>query len=115
ALAKLMDYQWPGNIRELENLIYNLCIFSASKSIELEDLIQKPELAKVSSIKMAKSSASYQDPLSLALDSGKINLSEAMRRLEKREIERVLELHQGRVGAAAKQLGILRPQLSRLI
>jgi DNA-binding NtrC family response regulator len=38
ALAALYDYAWPGNIRELENVIRSSAAFSAGSIIEEEDL-----------------------------------------------------------------------------
>jgi len=116
ALTMLMQYDWPGNVRELENLIYNLCVFSSGKQIQIEDLQQKPELEVRMQAPGGKGKGNGKiDALSHSLDSGNINLSEAKRLFEKREIERVLQMHGGRVGEAAQHLGILRPQLSRLL
>ncbi len=114
----LMGYDWPGNIRELENLIYNLCIFSSGATIQLADLQQKPEFQKFMEHlpSPAKNLSSGAHPmLSEAIDRGEISLSEAKRRFEKEEILRVLELHERKVGEAARHLGIPRPQLSRLL
>ena len=41
ALETLSHYKWPGNIRELENLIERLSILKGSGSIEVEDLPPK--------------------------------------------------------------------------
>jgi two-component system nitrogen regulation response regulator NtrX len=38
AVAELMEYNWPGNIRELENLIERLVILTQSQTIDVEDL-----------------------------------------------------------------------------
>ncbi len=38
ALGRLMDYHWPGNIRELENAIEHACVKSAQATIEEGDL-----------------------------------------------------------------------------
>jgi len=38
AIEHLMDYHWPGNIRELENLIERLTVLVGEGDIELEDL-----------------------------------------------------------------------------
>lgn len=38
AMASLMNYGWPGNIRELENLVERLAILKGSGQIEVADL-----------------------------------------------------------------------------
>jgi len=37
-LSKLIEYKWPGNIRELENLVERLFITSSNDVLGLEDL-----------------------------------------------------------------------------
>ena len=41
AQNQLCNYHWPGNIRELENLIERLCVFKESGEIQIEDLPEK--------------------------------------------------------------------------
>ena len=41
AVDCLCNYAWPGNIRELENLIERLCVFKEKGEIGIEDLPQK--------------------------------------------------------------------------
>ena len=43
ALDKLMNHPWPGNIRELENLIERISILRKQGMIELEDIPRHPE------------------------------------------------------------------------
>lgn len=56
ALDQLMDYGWPGNIRELENVVERLTILAKTNTIGLEDLPPKirnnaqPEPAKENSL-----------------------------------------------------------------
>ncbi len=38
ALKKLMDYNWPGNVRQLENLIKRACILATDQIIQPEDI-----------------------------------------------------------------------------
>ncbi|HEX5033231.1 MAG TPA: sigma-54 dependent transcriptional regulator, partial [bacterium] len=119
-LSAMALYGWPGNVRELENLVYNLCIFSDGPRIGPEDLRQRPDLAALLDLPPLpaiekKVAAGAADPLRAAIDRGEINLSEAKRRFEREEIVRALAMHRGKVGEAARHLGIPRPQLSRLL
>ncbi len=38
AVGKLMDYDWPGNVREFENAIEHACVKCKQKTIEAADL-----------------------------------------------------------------------------
>jgi transcriptional regulator with GAF, ATPase, and Fis domain len=45
-MAKLIQYQWPGNIRELENIIERACILSPGAFFRIPDLaVGQPEFA----------------------------------------------------------------------
>ena len=44
ALALLQDYAWPGNIRELENIIRSVALFAEGASIEARDFDEYREL-----------------------------------------------------------------------
>jgi DNA-binding NtrC family response regulator len=46
AMDKLLAYSWPGNIRELENLIERMAVLSKTDYLELEDL--PPEIKNYS-------------------------------------------------------------------
>jgi DNA-binding NtrC family response regulator len=80
AIRLLMDYRWPGNIRELENKIKQAMILSRGSLIDSGDLDFKPE------------------PKTKALFS----FSEAKRAFEKQYILEVLELANGNVAEAAR-------------
>ena len=41
ALEKMIDYEWPGNIRELENMISRLIVTNDKLKISIEDLPEK--------------------------------------------------------------------------
>lgn len=38
AMAKLVNHKWTGNIRELENTIYRICILMGSGEVQIADL-----------------------------------------------------------------------------
>jgi transcriptional regulator of acetoin/glycerol metabolism len=38
AMQAVMDYQWPGNIRELANAVEHAFVLCAGRQIEMEDL-----------------------------------------------------------------------------
>ena len=40
-MTRLMEYHWPGNIRELENMIERLVVLSRSGTIEVSDLPER--------------------------------------------------------------------------
>ena len=90
SIRALQSYSWPGNIRELRNVIERAVLLSEHKTISLKDLQFDGN---------AGNRAAY-------LDSS-LTLSE----LEKQHIERVLQEEQGRVEKAARRLGIPRSSL----
>jgi len=95
ALQKLMQYHWPGNVRQLRNVIENLVLFSTSPVIDMEEL---PEAM------MSGQSGDLVVPLGIPLDQ-----------VERLVIERTLVSCGGNRTRAAEQLGISRRTLLRKI
>lgn len=103
ALKALMDYDFPGNVRELENILERAAALSSGEIIDLEEL----QLA----------------PPSLGSESGPVvqgesSLPEYLDRLERDAIQDALEKTRFNRTAAAKLLGItfraLRYRMERL-
>ena len=94
SIHALKAYSWPGNIRELRNVIERAVLLSEHKSITLKDL-------------HFDGHAQVGTPF---LDT-RLTLLE----LEKQHIERVLNEERGRVEKAAKRLGIPRSSLYQKI
>lgn len=90
ALEKLVTYPFPGNIRELKNIVERSILISRHSRIEAEDL----ELGSADEISESKA----------AMQLGE---------LEEQTIRRALEQHQGNVSRAARALGISRAALYR--
>jgi DNA-binding NtrC family response regulator len=94
SIQALKAYSWPGNIRELRNVIERAVLLSDQKTITINDLHFD----------------GHTQVGSPFLDS-RLTLLE----LEKQHIERVLQEEQGRVEKAAKRLGIPRSSLYQKI
>ncbi len=99
-LEFFLTYSWPGNIRELENLIQSLVVTSERDEILPEEL---PPNMGVSSADRPSSGTLYS--------SGR-SLKEIMHNLEKRVIQQTID-KQGSVKEAARVLGINRSTLFR--
>jgi len=93
----LMQYEWPGNIRQLKNTVEAAVVLSKGKVLSWEDLdcagLPKKPLAKVSQI----------DSLQ---DNGVSSLPEFIERQEREMILEALEQNNWVQRGAAKQLGI---------
>jgi transcriptional regulator with GAF, ATPase, and Fis domain len=95
ALQKLMRYAFPGNVRELENLIEGALALTTDPVIDPGDLLM-PE------------SASSADPGELTADFPSLT------DLEHRYVARVLAHTKGNISKAAKILGVDRKTLYRM-
>jgi DNA-binding NtrC family response regulator len=97
AMDALMRYPFPGNVRELENLVQRAALLGRSPQIGLEDL---PELRTPAASRPSELSALLDLPLPVALE-----------RLERMLVEGALLQAGGNKSEAARRLGIHRQQL----
>jgi DNA-binding NtrC family response regulator len=101
AMAQLEGYEWPGNIRELENVIERAAILSDGKEIQPRDL---PPLENAQPIPGAS-------PPTLAADDGrplKERVADVVRQVERQAIVDALRSEDGSPTRAARRLGISR-------
>jgi transcriptional regulator of acetoin/glycerol metabolism len=96
AMRILLGYDWPGNIRELANVLERAQILAEGATITTDDL---PENLVQASRPIAGGAAGPDD-----LDG-----------VERRHVEDVLRRHDGNKVRAAKALGVSRRTLYRLI
>jgi two-component system, NtrC family, nitrogen regulation response regulator NtrX len=102
----LVQYSWPGNIRELKNLVERLSIMVSSDTIHPEDL------PVFEAIRLA--SPSQPDTSIPGVSPGK-TLREIREAVERHYIGQALERHKGNVTQASKSLGIERTNLHKKI
>jgi two-component system NtrC family response regulator len=93
ARAEIDAYEWPGNVREMENRVKRAVVLAEGKQILTTDL----------------GFAEDKDHLLL------LNLRDARERVERELIQRALSIYNNNVTHAADALGISRPSLYSFI
>jgi two-component system, NtrC family, response regulator PilR len=110
-LKYLQTYHFPGNVRELENMLERALAFSNGEVIYVEDLGLRPSIANEIENERVEASTSTVEGVT---DS----LPDYLDQLEKEMILRALEATEQNRTAAAKRLGItfraLRYRMQRL-
>jgi DNA-binding NtrC family response regulator len=109
ALDVLSSYPWPGNIRELENVIERAVLFCDGATLRAADL--PPELGSTPPFLPATPTARSPLPVPPATDGLKEQVKAAMNRLERELIVKALEQTGGNVTHAARLLKISRKGL----
>jgi DNA-binding NtrC family response regulator len=101
AQNRLRNYPWPGNIRELKNLVHRLLIQGGEEEIELAEI--EHEIA---------AQATVDEPL-VKQDLLAMPLREAREHFERAYLTQQLQLCNGKVGQLAKRVGMERTHLYR--
>jgi DNA-binding NtrC family response regulator len=96
AQGRMATYPWPGNIRELENVIGNACMMADGRFIDINDLPDR--------VREAQRDASRTDEALFSLEEA-----------QRRHIMRVLDLMGGNKLRAARILGVGRATIYKLL
>jgi len=92
AKQALVNYPWPGNIRELKHTIERACILSNTPLITDKDLL-------------------FDNPLLSATPKKDISLKDYMKNVERNRISSILEKNEWKINLSANELGISRKAL----
>jgi DNA-binding NtrC family response regulator len=102
AMEVMLNYHWPGNIRELENAIERACVTSRDNMIQLENL--PPELS---------GPAAPQVPFHINIERPLPDLvRESVGAIEKQYLRKALKKARGNVGRCAKICGVSRRSIT---
>ena len=122
AVERLVAHNWPGNIRELENVIERTILFCEGPQIRLQDLpgefggvppsASQPDLPAVATVSSTPPSApSTVPPVGEEVGSLKEAVRVETERVERELIQRALDETGGNVTQAARKLQISRKSL----
>ena len=98
ALKWLQQLPWPGNIRQLKNLIERSVLMSRKDNLDIEDFRAQPELV----------AAAKKGPVALP-QVGTLTLEE----IEVLMIKKALDFHKHKISRTAESLGLTRSSLYR--
>lgn len=104
-LQTLTEYSWPGNIRELENLIERAFILETSSILTPESF--PSELFK-----------STTEPAAMVVDTSKTLAevrTEALENIERQYLQQILSIHKGKISKTAETAGVGPRQLHKLL
>ncbi|MFZ1502145.1 MAG: sigma-54 dependent transcriptional regulator [Nitrospira sp.] len=104
ALSRMTEEEWPGNIRELENMIERLCVLKKRGMITLSDLPER-------SMKMTAGKAAEAPEQFIRFAEDGINLTKELEHYENRLIGEALRKANGITSRAAQLLQVNRTTL----
>ena len=123
AMKMLNDYDWPGNIRQLENTCRYITVMAPSASITVDDIpdeiknVNQSDVSNTVNVNM-DSTSSWEESLSSHIKnvlSDVNDLTRLSKELEKLLLQEALKASKGRKIDAAKILGLGRNTITRKI
>ncbi len=104
AMDVLCEYNWPGNVRELMHVMERAVALSDADTIKLEDLPENLVTQTADNIVSVQTDLPFQEAKDAVIE-----------KFEQTFIDRLLKAHNGNVSRAARQNGMNRHRLQRLI
>jgi Response regulator containing CheY-like receiver, AAA-type ATPase, and DNA-binding domains len=104
--AIFLDHNWPGNLRELMNVLWNIAILHDGPVVEVADLpayLRNPQVSEDG----AQSPSAFSSVSSNPFDG------QTLAEIERRAIEHAIQKEGGSIPAAARSLGVSPSTLYR--
>ncbi len=111
ALTTLAEYPWPGNIRELSNLVERLAILHPSGMVDVADLPAKYRGGRLGQVVSGNRETPIATVESIHVPDGGMNLKEHLVSVELKLIRDALAKADGTVAGAARLLNLRRTTL----
>ncbi len=106
AIDLLIRYRWPGNIRELANIVERLAIIHAGETVSADHVMEV--------LNFDGSTIAVQETLSDATQEPRdLSLTQSLDEFERTLIRRALSTAEGNIAEAARRLQTDRPNLYR--
>lgn len=112
AIGLLMQYHWPGNIRELQNNIIHASILANGEQVSLDHINSK--LLPVNSNSNVKFDEVPKN-LEELNELKKVVVNDASRNVERAFLEKLLKKYDWNISQAAEAIGINRTNLHKMI
>ncbi len=100
ALRLLCEYDWPGNVRQLENVMEQICVLCSEREVRVEDL--PPQ------VRGRKDPVPFEAP---RVSNQGIAFNDVVERVQRDLIVQALDLTHGNKNRAAQLLGLNRTTL----
>jgi DNA-binding NtrC family response regulator len=107
AIKAMLEYGWPGNVRQLRNYIERAVVLTEREEITLEEFPRD-----MSSRKEGPPSRTDSEVISVSAD---VSFKDAKKEFERKYVERILNQCSGNITRAAALLGMHRQSLQHKI
>ena len=118
SLDALNKYNWPGNVRQLENICYWLTLMSPTQNVKVQDL--PSEIKEYEILEPSSTSSSWEESFTSWIKNAAVNVDKGLldianSKLEKIIIKTALDQSNGKKNEAAVLLGLGRNTLAKKI